>query len=143
MTWQEKAKRIPPWEGCKTDDGDFVVGVYEDGWVQVRGESWDDHPESGREAWDLFAPDLAHAPTAREACAQLALFLGAPPEAVAEGVIFYHECGAWILAAGHDGQWEWIPHKRQGGVQLVPADQRALAIATAWEEALGAKGGEG
>jgi len=134
QTWQEIAACIPPWDGCKTDDGDFVVAVLDGGRVQVRDESWDDHPETGREPWALFVPGLTHPPTAREAVARLALFLGAPEEAVDECVAFWSDWPhSMTLAAGVSKDWgdsfSWM-HEFGFNEKCRP-----LAIATAWREA--------
>lgn len=122
MTWQEKAKRIPAWEGMRTARGDLVVCEYMPGHFTITdsGASYRDE--------DL-TPDLPHGPTAREACAQLALFLGAPKDAVADGVQFHYSPleGHWILQAGGGQVWDW-----DHVFSDIQTTNRPLAIATAW-----------
>ena len=130
--WQDIAREwVPPFPGDRTVSGyrpldhdcDEMPG-YPDG---------SDGGWTGDDNADTFdpTPDLTHPPTAREAVARLALFLGAPEDAVAEGVTFYrfmdHMDPLWELRAGRGFMRAW--HMR------IDTDSRPLAIALAWREA--------
>jgi len=154
MTWQEKAKRIHVWRGARDVRGFLMVGPGLDGKIRISdpGASFDrDHeivPCHKQMDPAEFIVDCADPATAREACAQLALFLGAPVEAVEEGVMLYYRPndGGWWIVAGHYGSaYAYCPVRWIHGAVArgVPADNRPLAIATAWEEALAAEECEG
>jgi len=135
QTWQDIAREwVEPWEGAKDVHGLFVCVVGADGYTERLGEAGDRYGRAD------CCVDLTHPPTAREAVARLALFLGAPVEAVEEGVRFYMRGGVWWIDAGcdtlADGEAFW-------GSEHFDIDagskDRPSAIATAWREARQAK----
>jgi hypothetical protein len=131
QTWQTLAREwIEPWEGARDVHGLFVCVVAADGYTERLGETGDRY---GRGDCTV---DLTHPPPPPEAVARLALFLGAPEDAVEEGVCFYLEDGiGWDLSAGGAAGWAHSDHFIRAIAPQVPADNRPLAIATAWMEA--------
>lgn len=128
--WREAIRGVPLWTGAAVNDtrgpgygGGIVTGIDGDQ-VEVN------------DAWcpvGQFALDLEHAPTRRNFDAELALALGAPPEAVDEGVVFFSEgeSWGWSIGAGADpeGDFRWTE-------SFMPATKGAtdplLARALAW-----------
>lgn len=105
VTWREAAVGIEPWDGCALLDGGRCasvlrgvvmaqngprVGVYDRSRLPCRVEN-------------APPPDLADADTRAMFDRRLALHLGAPVEAVDEGIRFY-PCGRgrWRIDAGCD-----------------------------------------
>ena len=154
QTWQDIAREwVEPWEGARVllDDGLSYLRIGDDPkrplFVSMHGSTLRWHPHSQRlySAAVIAPPDLTHPPTAREGVARLALFLGAPEDAVAEGALFYNDIrngggGAWVIEAGCGPDWSFMFELDHDD---APADQRPLAIATAWRKARMAKECEG
>lgn len=113
-TWQEEAVGIVPWIGAQivNDNGDVGIQVEEpnsEGWFNVMRipAQWDlvgfcvaralpgeDPPFIGS------VPNLEDPDTLAAFDRRLALRLGAPEDAVREGVVFFQEGSTWICAAG-------------------------------------------
>lgn len=137
--WMPVASQwVEPWEGCRFTDRRSLVLIDRDWWYvfdreKARAELHDVPTLEGR---DLYIPDLTHQPTAREAVARLALFLGAPDGVVRDGVGMVRRDWGWqLLSAEHhyeDPAWDWNDCP---AMHDIPADSRPLAIATAWREA--------
>ena len=153
--WRTIAREwVEPWEGARGIH--WRKGWQEDGWIlELRDdgfmgflqdygdmEYFEDYDDGATQHWapdedcdeQPITVDLTHPPTAREAVARLALFLGAPEETVAEGVRFYRAFDGWHVDAGISGspgsQACWGPV-----FVCAPEAIRPLAIATAWMEA--------
>ena len=91
MTWKDKAKRIPVWEGARFTcmDGPqrverICLGITEQGSVVA---------EDGVFASDRVTLDLLHADTCAAYLRRLAIARGCPEDIARQGVIFYPSDG--------------------------------------------------
>jgi hypothetical protein len=133
MDWRELTRGIEPWDGAKLLNGLRCLW-YRNGadgpcGVTVRHE--DGRMQCG--VWPLtqggYNPDLADPDTRAAFDRRLALRLGAPPEAVDEGVLFYRVGRQFRIAAGsadENGLHVWC-HGVPGS-----ANDSLLARALAW-----------
>jgi hypothetical protein len=128
--WREAAQGIPVTEGdrtCTADGfgGEIVIRVDGDNVLLSCGKGTPTWERQGEHLRDLSDPR-----TQRAYLGDLALALGAPAEAVEEGVVFIcRGRGQWTLAAGC-ALPEWDPrwmHQIDRG-----SDDRLTALAEAW-----------
>lgn len=83
--WREAARGIPVWPGCREMDGGIVVGFTDDGNIIRKvdgGLLGACHPATS-------GPDLSDPDTRAAYDRRLSLELGAPGEAVADGVVVH------------------------------------------------------
>lgn len=113
MSWQEEAKGIEPWPGALLVSGERCCVVGKGGWVVVATDS---SPYGSTAILDAGSPnmppvDLSDPDTRAAFDRRLALRLGAPVEAMTEGVVFYENCGGidqWTVHVGANERWRVV-----------------------------------
>jgi len=134
--WHDEARKVPLFDGAAISangaKGRVTTRSATDRrfwWIRWDGDEADGyfHDRVRQEAGSALIPDLTDPMTANEALRRLALAMGAPEEAVEEGVMFrYDEDNEeWDLFAGPELVW---CHLAQG------ITDRPAAIARAWKE---------
>ncbi len=135
--WREAARGIPVWEGARVlvarsgrvtflgrvefIDGDRIVCREPAGQVLLSASE------------DPVVPDLADPDVRAAYDRRLALALGAPPEAVDEGVVFFSsgDGWGWSIAAGADPEGDFL-WTRSFMPETNGACDRLHARALAW-----------
>lgn len=151
LDWKREAVGIEPWAGAVVCDPNApsrfarIVGL---GWGPLgAGDGWRIRENDGTEksaSRGYFIPDLSDPDTLAAFDRRLALRLGAPEEAVREGVMFIYADAAhgldayWTIAAGEpnwnleDWSWDVVFGLSERHRPSLGTDDPLLARVRAW-----------